>query len=234
MRPIPDIKILYGLPGASRARGVAVVIDVLRAFSTVCFIAAAGARRLLTVADVDTARQMKPRHPGAILVGERDGFRLDGFELGNSPTRVHTVDWQGRTAILTTTNGTSGLAAARAADQVLTGSFVNAGAVIRHIQHVSAANVSLVCMGSAGRPALEDSLCAQYLQDALAGKSPDFQAMKASIMKSPEAARFLDGQHCEDLPPQDLALCLDLNRFDFVLQAEKVCSGVIELTRTDR
>jgi 2-phosphosulfolactate phosphatase len=164
-------------------------------------------------------------------VGERDGYRLNGFDLGNSPTRVHTVDWQGRTAILTTTNGTSGLAAARDTDQVLTGSFVNAGAIIRHIRHLSVANVSLICMGSAGRPALEDSLCGQYLQEVLTGKTPDFQAMKAQIMKSPEAARFLDDRHSEDLPPRDLTFCLDLNRFDFALQAQEVCNGVFELNR---
>ena len=87
MRPIPVIEILQGRRGASRAHGIVVVIDVLRAFSTACYIMAAGARRLLAVADADVARRMKSRHREAVLVGERGGYRLDGFDMGNSPLR---------------------------------------------------------------------------------------------------------------------------------------------------
>lgn len=228
--PIPAIEILHGRQGAARAHGIAVVIDVLRAFSTACYIMAAGARRLLAVAEAETAKSMKRSDPAAILVGERRGYRLDGFDMGNSPSSVPELDWHDRTVILTTSNGTMGLAAACNAEQVITGSFVNAGAIIRHIQRRPVPAVSLVCMGSAGRPALEDTLCAQYIRDALMDRTPVFQEMKDRIMKSPEAARFLDG-HSRDLPSRDLALCLNLDRFDFVLQAGKGRKGGIELQR---
>ncbi|MDA8140439.1 MAG: 2-phosphosulfolactate phosphatase [Desulfobacteraceae bacterium] len=226
-RPLHIIT-LHGLQGAPQARGVAVVIDVLRAFSTACYLKAAGAATLLAVAEAEEAQRLKLNYPEAILMGERRGYRLAGFDLGNSPGQVLGRDWHDRTVILTTSNGTQGLAAARQAQQVLTGSFVNADAIVEYIRRRAATVVSLVCMGSEDRPAVEDLLCAQYLQEYLLGRTPDFAAMRSTIMQSPAAKKFLDG-HSPDLPAEDLELCLELNRFDFVLRADHTPQGAIEL-----
>jgi 2-phosphosulfolactate phosphatase len=227
----PAIITLHGRQGASQAQGVAVVIDVLRAFSTACYVMAAGAGTLIAVAEAEAAQGLKRRYPDAILMGERAGLRLPGFDMGNSPSQVTGLDWRGRNVILTTSNGTLGLCAARKADQVLTGAFVNAEAIVRHIRNQAPARVSLVCMGSEDRPAMEDTLCAQYLRDRLRGRKPRFGPLRDQIRQSPEAAKFLDGSG-PDLPPADLDRCLDLDRFDFVLRAvPDTVDGFVRLHR---
>lgn len=226
------IDILHGRKGAAEARGVAVIIDVLRAFTTACFVISAGVRRLWAVADTVTAQQLAQRNPGSILIGERGGRRIPGFDFGNSPSQIRRVDWIGRTVIFTTTNGTQGLMAAGHAEQVLTGSFVNAGAIVDYIRCGRPSAVSLVCMGSDDRPALEDTLCAEYLQAALMGSRPDFAPIRQKILKSAAATCFLDASHA-DMPSEDLDLCLIVDRFGFVLRAEKGPGQSVALVRVD-
>lgn len=215
---VPAIRILHRRHGAGQARGLAVVIDVLRAFSTACYVVDAGVRRICAVADVDSARRLKARYPRALLLGERNGYRLPGFDLGNSPSQAIHMNWCGRTAILTTSNGTAGLAAVTLADEVVTGSFVNAGAIVAYIRQRTPAQVSFVCMGSNGRPAIEDTLCALYLAAALKGMAMDFGRLKEIVMASSSAAGFLAADS-SDMPPEDLDMCLNVDLFGFVLRA---------------
>ncbi len=224
-----QIEILH-FSNVLRADNLIVVIDVFRAFSTACYMAAAGADRILTVAGWREALSLAQHYSQAILVGERGGRRIPGFALGNSPTAVLKAAWAGRPVILTTSNGTQGLAAARHAAEVVTGSFVNAGAVAAYIRQCDPARISLVCMGSGGRPALEDTLCAEYLRDLLKGPAPAFETMRTEILNSAGALRFRQAQS-GDMPPEDLALCLALDRFDFVLRLENDAAGVMALQR---
>jgi 2-phosphosulfolactate phosphatase len=124
----------------------------------------------------------------------------------------------GRTVIFTTSNGTQGLAAAQQAEEILTGGFVNAGAVAAYIRGRAPSRVSLVCMGSGGRSAVEDTLCALYLRAAIRGMPLDFESLREKIVASSAAAKFRTGD-CADMPADDLALCLALDRFGFVLRA---------------
>ena len=213
---VPVIKILHSLQGAAQARGLAVVIDVLRAFSTACYVAAGGASRICTVADADGARRLKRLHPQAILLGERGGYRIPGFDMGNSPSQAIHINWSGRTAILTTSNGTMGLAAANHADEVVTGSFVNAGAIVSYIRQRAPSMVSLVCMGSNGEPAIEDTLCALYLVAALKGNPLDFASLKRAVMAGGSVAKFIASES-PDIPFEDLNMCLALDLFGFAL-----------------
>lgn len=224
-----SVKMVHCRDGAQRAGGLAVVIDVLRAFSTACYLAAGGACRIVAVADADRAKQMKRLESGAVLVGERDGYQIPGFDLGNSPSQVTGMDLNGRTAVLTTSNGTMGLAAATHAEEVITGSFVNAGAIADHIRRQAPSLVTLVCMGSHAEPAVEDTLCALYLISLLKEKPLDFNRLRRVVLASGVAARFLASQS-PDMPPEDLDRCLTLNRFEFVLRLESdpVWGAVLE------
>ena len=213
--------------------GLAVVIDVLRAFSTACYLAAGGARSIITVADPDEAKRLKHLDPGAILLGERDGYRIPGFDLGNSPSQVTAADLNGRRAIFTTSNGTMGLAAVKHADEVITGSFVNAGAIVAYIRCQAPSSVSLVCMGSNAKPAVEDTLCALSLAAALKGNPVDFKILKRIMMKSAAVARFLASQS-PDMPPDDLDQCLIPDRFEFVLRLEIDPTWGAVLKRVDK
>jgi 2-phosphosulfolactate phosphatase len=108
--------------GARAARGVAIVIDVFRACSVVAHALARGATRVVPVAEVTDARELKRRHPDWLLIGERHARKLPGFDAGNSPTELASLELRGRTIVHTTHAGTQGLtAAASAAELVFAG-----------------------------------------------------------------------------------------------------------------
>lgn len=217
------IEILRFAEGAKQARGLAVVIDVFRAFSTACYVMAGGAERIIPVGDLRLAYRLKRLLPDAVLIGERGGVRQPGFDYGNSPTHVSRVRFDGRSVIQTTSAGTQGIANARGADEIVTGSFVNAGAVVRYILSRRPERVSLVCMGFAAREsAEEDELCAEYIRNALLRRPNDFAAIVARLRGESGTNRFLDaeGDPDADNPRSDFDLCLVLDRFPFVLRAE--------------
>lgn len=219
--------------GARSAVGCAVVIDVFRAFSTACYAADRGADPIIPVADLETAYALKRAQPDAILMGERDGAPPPGFDFGNSPTHIAQADVAGRTVIHTTSNGTRGLVAASNAPgtvAVLTGSFVNAGAIVAYIREKGFEAVSLVPVGRGGLPAEEDDLCAAFLRDRLLGLDPDFAPIRAELAASQRALRFFDPERVH-APVTDFDLCLSPDRFNFVLRASPGADGEMRLVR---
>ena len=143
-----QIKILDLIEGAKQARGLTVIIDVFRAFSTACYVVRNGARQIIPVGDIDLAYKLRDKNPDYILMGERKGKMLPGFDYGNSPTEIQTVDFSGKTVIQTTSAGTQGFANAKDADELISGSLVNAEAIVSYIKKKSPEEVSLVCMGT--------------------------------------------------------------------------------------
>ncbi len=150
------------------AGGVAVVIDVLRATTTIVHALAAGCtavRPCLTVEDARTvAGEM--RVCDVILGGERGGVKLPGFDAGNSPGEYTAALCRDRVVVLTTTNGTRALVRAAEADRVLVAAFVNYSAVCEQLQK-DARPVHIVCAGTEGAVSLEDTLLAGALVDFL-------------------------------------------------------------------
>ena len=152
---------LHLVDGARQATGLTVIIDVFRAFSTACYTVFQGASRIIPVGDLDLAYELKKKNPEFLLVGEREGQRPPGFDYGSSPTEIEAVDFRNRTIVQTTSAGTQGIASADEADEIITGSFVNAWAIVSYIRLKAPEKVSLVCMGQeAIEPSDEDSLCA--------------------------------------------------------------------------
>lgn len=149
----------------------AVMIDVFRASTTITTALAAGARCVLPVTDVEQAvRLVEPyRADEAVLGGERDCLRIDGFALGNSPAEYSREAVAGRVVIFTTTNGTAALAAIAGARRVLVGCFLNLAAVSAAL--AGETDVSVVCAGNAGRFSLEDFACAGALVARLAPRT---------------------------------------------------------------
>ena len=126
-----NIEILHLLEGADQAKGTTVVIDVFRAFSLECYLFSRGVEKIYAVGAEETARSMKKDHPDYIMVGERGGIILPGFDYGNSPSQTEHAELQGKTVIHTTSAGTQGLvhASAAGASELLTGSLVRLDAV---------------------------------------------------------------------------------------------------------
>jgi len=227
------IDILNLVEGARKAHGLTVIIDVFRAFSTACYVIDNGATKIITVAFIEDAYRLKETNPDYILMGEENEKMIPDFDYGNSPYHILNVDFTSKTVVQRTTAGTQGLVNASYTDELLTGSFVNAGAVIEYIRKKKPAQVSLVGMGySTQEPVEEDVFCAEYIRNELLGKKSDFAKM-VKVIKKTSARRFYDPSNINFNPPQDVDLCLDLNRFNFVLKAEKSSSGLISLKKTE-
>lgn len=226
-----NIEVLHLVEGAKKARGLTVVIDVFRAFSLACYMTNQGAKRIIPVDDIGTAYRLKAENPDYLLAGERYNKKPSGFDFGNSPHQVRKYDLNGKTVIHTTSAGTKGIVNAVLSDDILTGSFVNAGAIIRYVKKNKPQEVSLVCMGyAASRQIEEDNYCAMYIKNALENRNSDFEQM-VKIIRNTSGKRFFIDDMQEHCPSEDFYLCLDLNRFDFVLKAEKTSAGLINLNK---
>ena len=135
---------------------------------------------------------------------------------------------RGKRVIHTTSAGTQGIVNAVHAEEILTGSFVNAGAIVSYIRTKAPAKVSLVCMGKAGlEPAEEDELCALYIQSLLEGRGmPDIDHQLKSLAHG-GGRHFFDPAQQEVFPEKDFRMCIDRDRFDFVLKVERDRDGLI-------
>lgn len=155
--------------GPSDARDrVAVVIDVIRASTTIVAALDAGARRVEPVASVGEARERAARAGAdALLCGEREGCPIPGFDLGNSPAEYTPEVVAGKSLLLTTTNGTRVLSRVTEAEGVLVACLRNLGAVCDELRGRGRPAL-LVCAGREGRVGLDDVWCAGLLAERLA------------------------------------------------------------------
>jgi 2-phosphosulfolactate phosphatase len=169
LRERPAVDVCF-TPREIRPVEVAVVVDVLRATSTIVQALAVGYPRVVCCRSVATAREL--RAPGRVLAGESAFVRVPDFELGNSPAAVATAGRRGEELVLATTNGSPAVvAAARAAERVLVGCLLNLRALLAAVS--TDAPVAIVCAGTNGRPALEDVYVAGRLVAALGGVPSD-------------------------------------------------------------
>lgn len=212
------------LSGARQAEGISVTIDVLRAFTCAAYMMDLGADRIVLLAEPDDVLKLK-REEGWLAVGEVDGQKVAGFDLGNSPTHIQAAGrelFAGRTVALRTSAGVTGaVAAARRSEMVILGSFVTARAIARHIQNHSPQPgvVSLVAMGNAGlEVSPEDECCADYIEHLLTGRPYDHAAALLEIVEHESTQKFLRGDQ-DHYPPSDPIYCLQRDVFDFVLIA---------------
>jgi len=168
VRP-PTVDVCF-TPREIRPVEVALVVDVLRATSTIVQAIAAGYPRVVCCSSVATAREL--RAPGRVLAGERACVRVPDFDLGNSPAAMANAGRRGEELVLATTNGSPAVvAAARAAERVLVACLLNLRSALATVP--GDADVAIVCAGTNGRPALEDVYVAGRLVAALGGVPSD-------------------------------------------------------------
>ncbi len=207
--------------GARRSRGTVVVIDVLRAFTSASVAFARGAERIIMVAEVDEALDLRDRGEADLCMGEIDGRRPEGFDFGNSPFDLSSRDLRGKVIAQSTRAGTTGVAAAQGADRLYCGSLVNASATAAAVGRSRPERVTLVAMGAWGRTRSdEDEHCALYLRNLLEGRRPDQEAVRSLIMAGGESSKYHDpgqGQY----HPQDLDLALRIDSVDFAIEVER-------------
>jgi len=227
------IEILEFISGAGKADGLTVVIDVFRAFSVACYAYDAGAVRIIATSDVQKAFELRKSYKKCVLSGEKDENQIEGFDFGNSPTEMIKTDLKGMTVIQNTTAGTRGLTSVVNAHTLLTGSIVNADAVVRYIKAQNPEKVCLVAMGYRGNTtAEEDIICAEMIRSGLEDKKADFNK-RIGDLKYGSGKRFFDPAKLDFSPPTDFFLCTMQNRFNFILKGERRADGNVDLMRID-
>lgn len=156
------------VPGGRLTNGLAVVIDVLRASTTIIHALAAGCIAVRPCAEVAEAQELagQMRAGRVLLGGERGGQPVPGFDLGNSPGEYVPKVCKGTTLVLTTTNGTRALLRAIEAERTLVAGFVNYSAVCEQLRQ-DARPIHILCSGTEGEVSLEDTLLAGALVDYL-------------------------------------------------------------------
>jgi 2-phosphosulfolactate phosphatase len=154
------------MANGSNMNDVYIVIDVIRATTTMSVMLDQGASRILVAGTVEEAKEAAQKIPGSLLCGERNVQPVPGFNYGNSPVQFSQVDLTGREIIMTTTNGTRAFYACPADATRLAGSFYNAEAVALKALEMAkdqSGNIHLVCAGELDYFALDDAVCAGYL-----------------------------------------------------------------------
>jgi 2-phosphosulfolactate phosphatase len=165
-----------------------VVFDVLRATTTMTAALAAGVREIQIFGDIASVREAAARttgEPRPLLCGEIHALMPPGFDLGNSPGALNPTSHAGRTLFMSTTNGTRAIIAARSAKLLLIGALVNASAVARAVVK-SGLDVTLLCAGTNGEPAIEDVIGAGAVIDAIGGGAelePDVAQMALRLFR---------------------------------------------------
>jgi len=213
------------LEGARSARGIAVIVDVFRAFTCTPLLFALGIRKSILIATAEEAFALREKEPELILIGENRGIPIEGFDLGNSPSEILRKGndfFEGRTVIQRTSSGVQGvLAAIDGADEVLLGSYVAARATARYVTEKNPKRVSLVAMGwSMEEEAPEDEWCVRYFSHLLEHTPYDHLTALREIVFHETARKFLHPKEAY-FPPEDPLLCLQRDLFDFALGARR-------------
>ena len=211
-------------PSEAATAELGIVVDVVRATSSIAQALAAGYRRVLCCAEVEQARALRASLGDAVVGGERDAVRIDGFDLGASPREM--LEPRAETLILSTTNGTRAiLAAAGRCDEVLLGSLLNLDAVAR--MAAAAGEVAVLCAGYKGGFAFDDAYCAGRIVAALDGAERTDAANAAAILAR-AYPRALDGLNARTYGPPGLEADIEWCARESVLDVVPRLGGVLD------
>ena len=169
-----------------------IVIDVLRMTTTACALFSRGLSKLSVVAAVEDARTLAAAE-GALLLGERGGVRLPGFDGGNSPLEYLDQDLSARRAVLCTSNGSRAVEGGRDARHLLLGSIINAAAVARKALFLAREEIRLVCAGTDGEVSLDDVLGAACIARELVRLEPALTRSGSKNDSAKLALKVLEG-----------------------------------------
>ncbi len=203
-----------------------VMIDVLRASSTIVTALHNGAKGVIPVADMGAGSKISQSMDtkNILLCGEKDGVKIEGYDLGNSPLEYTPDVVRGKTVVLNTTNGTKALMRASMANDILVGSFLNMATIARYLSDKE--RIALVCAGWRGRLSLEDLLCAgNIIYELTGGELPDsaFDGAKVAFglyekFGDDIETTVLSSNHAHRLNDivgsEDLSFCSRLNKMD--------------------
>lgn len=216
-------------PDEAAAAPTGIVVDVVRATSTIAQALSSGYRRVLCVPEIEQARSLRSELTDAIVGGERDAVRIEGFDAGASPREF--LEPQAETLILSTTNGTRTIVtAAERCEEVLIGSLLNLGAVVAAATE-RGEDVAVVCAGYKGAFAFDDAYCAGRFVQALGGTRTD--AAVAAALLADAYPNPLDGLNARTYGPpgleEDIAFCARESVLDAVPRLARMRGPAAEI-----
>lgn len=203
----------YTLDNCQHATGIVLIIDVLRAFSTAAYAFSCGAKEIRLVSGIQEALELKAKLLNAKAMGEVGGLPPEGFDFGNSPTRILEHDLTGIPLIQRTGAGTQGAVRAVNADVMLATSFVVAQATMDHVLKLKPGEISFVITGGMGND--EDVACAEYLEKKFTGQETDDEMFIKRVYASRDALEHME-EHPQ-FPYADLDYCSRIDNFDFAM-----------------
>lgn len=206
-----------------------IVIDVLRAFTTAAFALSRGAERIALVSKIEDAFELKDRFPEAMILGEDHGKPVEGFDFGNSPSRLLGLDLAGRTLIQRTSAGTQGVVRSRAKQIFATG-LCTVSATVNLIKQLQPDSLSLV--ETAVLPDWngdDDTACGDLIEAQLQGKTIPTSQIKTRVRGSSSGNLFIRADH-PYFPSGDLDAALEIDIFDFGMRVHLI-DGVHFLKR---
>jgi 2-phosphosulfolactate phosphatase len=210
------------------ATGIVLIIDVLRAFSTAAYAFSRGAKEIRLVSGVQEALDLKAKIRNAKAMGEVGGLPPEGFDFGNSPTRILEHDLTGMTLIQRTGAGTQGAVRSVNAEVMLATSFVVAQATMDYVLRLKPDEINFVITGGMGND--EDVACADFLEKQFAGQEIEAESFVKRVYDSRDAL-----QHMPDhpqFPKSDLDYCSRINAFDFAMPIQRENGHLIMCTAT--
>ena len=219
------------IPDEAASAPTGIVVDVIRATSTIAQALSSGYRRVLCVAEIEQARALRAELSDSVVGGERDAVRIDGFDVGASPREF--LEPRAETLILSTTNGTRTIVtAAERCDEVLIGSLLNLAAVVRAATE-RGEDVAVICAGYKGAFAFDDAYCAGRLVQALEGERTD--AAVAAALLADAFPDPLDGINARTYGPpgleEDIAFCARESVLEVVPRLAGMRGPAAEITR---
>lgn len=218
-----NVKIIHD---PKQATGLAIIIDVFRAFTVEPYLIHNGVEKIIPVGDKEIAYNLKEKNKEYILIGERNGKKLPGFNFGNSPSQIKDIDFSKKIVIHTTSCGTQGIVNAINASEIITGSLVNASAIVKYIKQNNFEDISIVSMSRPKElPSDEDELCARYIKSMLEDNLLENLEDEIEKLKLTSGKKFFDSSNEEIFPKEDFFLCVEINKFDFVLRVNKDING---------
>ena len=222
-------------PDEGGAASTGIVIDVIRATTTMCQALASGYERVFCTAEIEDARKLREELGEGVLGGERNAVRIPGFDLGNSPREY--LEPAGDTLILSTTNGTRAVvSAAERCERVLVASLLNVDAVVEHACEAGEDAV-VVCAGVQGTLALDDAYVAGRIVELLGWERTDASEAAARLAGTwsgaEEAFRASkSGRNLLENAPQledDIAFCARESVLEVVPRLVAVRDGAAEI-----
>ena len=213
-----EIRLDSLIDGARRAEGTVIVVDVFRAFTTAAVAFTQGVEKIIMVANVEDAIDLRRQGLGDLCVGEVRGIRPENFDLGNSPFELAHADVEGSTLIQSTRAGTVGVTASLKADHIYACALVTARATAQVVLHSQPSLTTIVAMGADGTERTdEDELCALYVRNLLQERTVDHDALRALVFAGKHSQKF-DDPTLTQYHAEDRRIALQIDSISFAIR----------------